>query len=119
MSKLSFTFEDLAPPDQADMKNIRPFQAGEHIINTDGTRSTERTMGINIAGEEVVVPSLWMTPSGPVDLSRNQEVLMHAVESFERRSKTKFPRFKTLEESDAFAKQRSSTGGAFSGNLNE
>ena len=121
MPKQAYTFEDLASPDQTDLKKVRPFLKGEYLINADGTRSTERTMGVNIGGEEILVPSLWMTPSGPVDLSRNQEVLMRTVDAFEKRSGTKFRRFKTPEESDAFAKQRHSIidAGNFPGQLNE
>ena len=102
----------MAPPDQVDMKKVRPFEGGESLDNGDGTRSTEVSVGLNIGGKEVLVPSLWMTPHGPVDLSRNHESMIRAVLEFERRSGKKFPRFNSPEELNEFAKQRSGRGGA-------
>ena len=107
-----FTREQMAPPDQVDMKKVRPFEGGEYLDNGDGTRSTEVSVGLNIGGKEALVPSLWMTPQGPVDLSRHEESIVRAVLEFERRSGKKFPRFNSPDELNAFAKQRSSRGGA-------
>lgn len=106
-----FTPNDFVPPDTVNLKKIRPFGEGEFVDNGDGTRSSERTMSFEIGGKEVLVPSLWMTDKGPVDLARNPNVLMRAVESFERRSKKKFPRFDDPRQATEFAKQRSDSGG--------
>lgn len=67
-------------------------------------------MSINIDGKEVLAPTLWMTRDGPVDLSRNPETLVRAIQEFERKSGKKFPRFDTPDEATDFAKKRSSAG---------
>ena len=103
---MPFTPDQLQAPDTINLKKVRPFNDDEVLDNQDGTRSTERTMSLNYEGKEVLVPSLWMTDKGPVDLSRNPEVLMRAVRSYEDRSKLKFPRFNTPDEATAFAKER-------------
>lgn len=115
MAEKSFTPEDLLPPDEVNIKKIRPFKKGEFIDNQDGTRSTERSMSLNIGGKEVLVPSLWMTPDGPVDLSRNPQSLMRVIGAFEKRSKKKFRRFDSPEEATEFSIKRSAKGGRGSG----
>ena len=105
-----YTRENFVPPDQVKLKTLRPFVKGEFLDNQDGSRSTERTMTFNISGNEVVVPSLWMTPDGPADLSRNPEVIIKAVIDYEGRTNKKFPRFKTIEEANKFAKERTMKG---------
>ena len=114
-----FTADDLVPPDQVDMKTIRPFREGEFIDNQDGTRSTERTMSFNVEGEEVVMPSLWMTPDGPVDLSRSPDAMIRSTMEFEKRSKKQFPRFQTPQEASSFSKKRSHEGGNSTGTLEQ
>ena len=112
-----FTAENLVAPDQVDVKTIRPFTQGEFLDNQDGTRSTERTMSFNVEGEEVVMPSLWMTPDGPVDLSRMPESMIRSTLEFEKRSGKKFPRFKTIQEADSFTAVRTNKGGISTGTL--
>jgi len=112
-----FTADNLVPPDQVNLKTIRPFKKGEFLDNQDGTRSTERTMSFNIEGEEVVMPSLWMTPDGPVDLSRSPEAMIRSVIEFEKRSKKRFPRFKTVQEADEFSINRTDRGAVSIGTL--
>ena len=112
-----FTPDNLIAPDQVNLKTLRPFKKGEFLDNQDGTRSTERTMTFNISGEEVVIPSLWMTPDGPVDLSKHPETMIRGALDYESRAKKKFPRFKTVKEADEFAKNRSGKGAVFTGSL--
>lgn len=112
-----FTAENLVPPDTVDLKTIRPFKKGEFLDNQDGTHSTERTTSFEFDGKEVVVPTLWMTPNGPVDLSRNPETIKRALIEHEKRTKKKFPRFKDRREADRFAIERSNRGAAFTGEL--
>lgn len=112
-----FTIENLVAPDQVDVKTIRPFVDGEFLDNQDGTQSTERTTSFNVGGEEVVMPSLWMTPDGPVDLSRMPESMIRSTLEFEKRSGKKFPRFKTIQEADEFTATRTTRGGISSGTL--
>ena len=112
-----FTPENLVAPDTVNLKTIRPFKKGEFLNNRDGTSSTERTTSFNVGGEEVLMPSLWMTPDGPVDLSRNPEIMIRAMMEFEKRSKKKFPRFKTPQEANEFSKNRSASGAISTGTL--
>jgi len=112
-----YTNENLVPPDNVNLKQIRPFGSGEYIANPDGSMSTERTMTFNIEGQEVLAPSLWMTPNGPVDLSRNPDTIVRAIIEYERRTGKKFPRFKTPEEAKQFAIGRSQSGGRGAGEL--
>lgn len=112
-----YTFNDFAPPDTVNLKKIRPFEEGERVDNGDGTFSTERSTNFNFNGEEVLVPSLWMTPDGPADLSRNPEVLIRAIQAYESRTKKKFPRFDDPQQAIEFSKQRSSMGGRGVGEL--
>ena len=110
-NKKEFTPEDFVSPDSVNLKTIRPFRPGEFVDNGDGSRSTERSMSFNIEGKEVLTPSLWMTPDGPVDLSRNPESLFRAALAFEKRTGKKFPRFNNPDEATRFSKERSSGGG--------
>lgn len=112
-----FTPDQLLPPDTVKVKKLRPFSPGEFLDNQDGSRSTERTITFNIGGKEVLVPSLWMTDEGPVDLSKNPETIVRAVRSFEERTGRRFPRFNSPKEAGAFAKSRSSKGAVFTGPL--
>ncbi len=113
----SFTAENLVPPDQVNLKTIRPFKKGEAFNNQDGTLSTERASSFNVGGEEVLMPTLWMTPDGPVDLRRNPETVVRAMMEFEKRSKKRFPRFKTPQEATEFSKNRSAGGAISTGTL--
>ena len=112
-----FTFEDLQPAETIDLKSVRPFMAGELFQNDDGSVSTEKLISVNIGGDEVVAPSLWMTANGPVDLSRRPQIIMRAILSFEQRSGKAFPRFESPEQATAFAKSRSNSGGVTRGPL--
>lgn len=117
MREGGFTAEDLVPPDEVDMRTIRPFRQGEFIDNQDGTHSTERTTSQEINGKEVVMPTLWMTPNGPVDLSRLPDSVRRSVIEFERRTNKQFPRFNSIEEANAFSKDRTKKGGISTGEL--
>ena len=112
-----FTPEQLVAPDNVNLKPIRPFKPGEFLNNQDGTRSTERSVSFNIEGREVLVPQLWMTPDGPVDLSRNPQTIIRALMAFEERTGKKFPRFDNPDEATAFSKQKSALGGRSPGFL--
>jgi hypothetical protein len=102
-----FFAHEMVPSDTINLKTVRPFGPGEVIDNEDGTFSTERGVSFNIDGKEVLVPSLWMTPDGPVDLSRNPEINIRAAMAFERRTGNKFPRFETLKQATEFSKLKS------------
>ena len=108
---------DMPHATDVNPKQLRPLVRGEFVENPDGSRSTERTMSFNIEGKEVLAPSLWMSPDGPVDLRQHPEILIRAIREFEMRTKKRFPRFDTPEEATEFAKGRSSGGAVFSGPL--
>ncbi len=110
-----FDTQQLVPADTVNLKTIRPFDPGEFLDNGDGTHSTERSVSFNIEGREVLAPSLWMTPAGPVDLSRNPESIVRAIRAFEERTGNRFPRFDTREEATEFSKRKSQAGGRSSG----
>lgn len=97
------------------MPKIRPLEQGEFRENEDGSRSTEITIGTVIGGEKVVIPSLWMTPDGPVEL--DEENATRAAMEFEAETGKRFPRFKDWKKADSFARARSQKGGVFSGPL--
>ena len=115
MAEKRFTPDQFLPSDEVPRK-LRPFQKGEFVDNLDGTRSTERTATITIGEEVLLVPSLWMSEKGPIDLFR-QPGLVRAVREFEMRTGKKFPRFSSEEEANEFARPRSSGGAVFSGPL--
>jgi len=112
-----FTLDNLVPPDEVDLKTLRPFKKGETFDNQDGTISTERTTSFNINGKETLIPSLWMTPNGPVDLRKHPETMIRAAIDFEKRSKVIFPRFNSVEEAEEFSKNRSQSGAVATGEL--
>lgn len=103
-----------APPEQPT--ELRPFGAGEKIVNEDGTISTERTETYQLPdGKWINVPSLWMSPKGPVDLAGDENAIMAALSDYEARSGKEFPRFSDLSSAETAARARSEKGGAQAG----
>jgi len=94
---------------------FRPLNADEFRDNGDGTHSTEILIGLNIDGMETVVPSLWMTPSGPQQFSA-EKAREHAI-AYMRRTGLQFPQFKNVEEAESFSQARTEMGGTASGPL--
>ena len=111
MAEKIFLPDQYQDPTAFDVKTVRPFNPGERIDNQDGTFSSEWTTSINIEGKEVLVPTIWMTSKGPVDLARHPESIVRAMREFESRGKKKFPRFNSREEAESYARERSRMGG--------
>lgn len=95
---------------------IRPFAPGEYIDNADGSISTERTVTIQDKnGNWVNVPSLWKDANGKtIDLGDDDEKIGRTLNLFETGGGKAFPRFKTVDEAEKAARERSESGGAFS-----
>ena len=93
----------------------RPLEVNEFQDNQDGTESTEILIGVKIDGYETVIPSLWMTPSGPKKL-RSSQAREQAIVYMKRTGK-QFPQFNSVSEAEAFAQERTQLGGIRSGEL--
>jgi hypothetical protein len=97
-------------------EGLRPFKPGEEIDNGDGTISTERTETYQLPdGTWVNVPSLWMSPTGPVDFAGDEESIIKNLQDFEKAGGQKFKRFGTVDDAVKAAKERSEKGGAGAG----
>jgi hypothetical protein len=83
---------------------LRPLGPGEYRQNPDGSISTEITASFNIDGRETVIPTLWMSPDGPVELSPDDAI--NAAQNYERQTGKQFPRFDSVAEADAFTRKR-------------
>lgn len=96
---------------------IRPFSHGERVNNADGGYSTEITVTVPAPGGGwMLVPSLWMTASGPLngrDDDQNQAIALR----YESMTGTHFPRFKNIEDAEKYAQQRTAGGGIAQGPL--
>jgi hypothetical protein len=99
------------------MADIRPLELGEFVENEDGTRSTERAFSVHVDGKEMLIPSLWMSATGPVDLADDPEAAKAAALRLEAETGKRFPRFKTPDDATRFSKARSSKGGVDLGPL--
>ena len=97
------------------LDDARPLVRGEFRDNKDGTRSTERLIGVQIDGRETLIPSIWMTPDGIVELGEKKA--REFALQYMKESGKKFPSFSTQEEAEQFAIGRSNSGGVFSGEL--
>jgi hypothetical protein len=97
---------------------LRPFNADERVNNPDGSYSTERTMTVQMPDGWGIVPSLWMSPRGPVDLSSMGENYLAAIaQGYEQSNGTAFPRFPDVQSAEDWAVNRSHGGGAGQGPL--
>ncbi len=95
---------------------MRPFQPGEKIQNSDGTYSTERTETYQLPdGKWVNAPSLWMAGDKPVDLAGNEGEIIKALDGFEKASGNRFRRFDSVAAAESAAQARSQDGGADAG----
>lgn len=100
----------------APRKTLRPFNPGEAVDNGDGSYSTERTVSAALPdGLWINAPSLWMSSEGPVNFGMNEDAIVETALAYERRTGTKFPRFKTVEEAIKASKSRSARGGVYTG----
>lgn len=98
--------------------SLRPFRPGEKIKNPDGSYSTERTITVeDNTGGYMLIPSLWMGPSGHIDLGDAQESARLLALKYEANTGKTFPRFTTIDEAEKYAVKRSTSGGAGSGDL--
>ena len=95
--------------------SMRPLRKGEFRKNKDGSHSTELLMTEKIDGKWTNIPSLWMRGDKIVELSPSRAV--SAARDYERRSKRRFPRFRSLSTAIGSAQARSSAGGISSGSL--
>lgn len=95
--------------------DLRPFEPGEKVDNEDGTYSTERTVTVPIGDQWFNVPSLWMGPDGPVQLSEDQA--LDTAERYMKEKRVTFPAFRSVDEAVAAAKTRSKNGGASQGSI--
>ena len=95
---------------------LRPFDASQDKprSNPDGSYSTEITRTVETPEGWAVVPSLWFGgEGGPRDFgAMSDDQLSALAQRYEKTSKQKFPRYKSLDEADAFATERSKQGGA-------
>jgi hypothetical protein len=95
---------------------LRPFDASQDKprSNPDGSYSTEITRTVETPEGWAVVPSLWFGgEGGPRDFGgMNDDQLSALAQRYEKASKQRFPRYKSLDEADAFATERSREGGA-------
>jgi hypothetical protein len=100
-------------PSQAT-PSLRPFRPGERRPNPDGSYSTEVSTTWQLPdGQWVNVPSLWMGRDGPIQFPANDEKnILGAMRDYESRSGAPVPRFASLQEAEAAARQRSADGGA-------
>jgi len=106
-----------------DEAGLRPLEKGEFVDNDDDSRSTERKMVYEMDGEHIVIPSLWMSANGPLDLRMPSEgglgmdrfAPLRAALQYEKRTGRKFPRFKTAKEAEEFEHTR--RGGTDAGPL--
>lgn len=92
-------------------QTARPFRSGEFIENEDGTRSTERTVTLQIGEEWINAPSLWMTPDGPVEVT-DEDALSRLMRFYEERTGALFQRFGDRASAIDAARARSDRGGA-------
>jgi hypothetical protein len=98
------------------MPQIRPFIPTEFRKNPDGTVSSEILITVqDPLGRWVNIPSLWMMPSGPVQLP--EHLSARTAFDYEQRTHTQFPRFSKLTEAIDAARARSKAGGASTGSL--
>ena len=86
-----FTPDQFVPASKVDLTKLRPLKKGEFVDNLDGTRSTERTASFNIGGKEVLAPSIWMSPDGPVDLFKSPDLLAKVIKALKPGAKQSFP----------------------------
>lgn len=98
-------------------QQLRPFRPGETRPNADGSYSTEITTTWQLpSGEWVNVPSLWMGPNGPQQFKpEDEQGILGAMQSFEAQNGPTFQRYRSVQEAEQAAKQRSSAGGAGAG----
>lgn len=107
----------VAPQGAQQASGLRPFRAGETRPNADGSYSTEITTTWQLpSGEWVNVPSLWMGPNGPQQFKpEDEQGILGAMQSFEAQNGQTFQRYRSAQEAEQAAKQRSSAGGAGAG----
>lgn len=98
-------------------KGLRPLEPSEFRKNKDGSISTELLVDYEIDGQHVVLPSLWMSQRGPVDLTGDDDAIINSAREYERRTGRKFPRFATSEGAQGFASARTQSGGVAIGPL--
>jgi hypothetical protein len=106
-----------AAPEKARQPALRPLEKGEFILGPNNEKMTEFTQTFRVGKDFVVVPSIFMGPEGPVNLSEDPDAILRVVQEFEAVTGKKFPRLKTDKDASAFARKRSDAGGAFSGPL--
>lgn len=108
---------NVAPQGAQQASGLRPFRAGETRPNADGSYSTEITTTWQLpSGEWVNVPSLWMGPNGPQQFKpEDEQGILGAMQSFEAQNGPTFQRYRSAQEAEQAAKQRSSAGGAGAG----
>ena len=100
---------------QQNVLGLRPLEPGEFRKNQDGSQSTELSRHMPLPdGTWIMVPSLWMGPSGPVEIGDEDALLRLALE-YERETGRTFPRWATKEEALSDPGYRSRQGGIAAG----
>jgi hypothetical protein len=118
MSNMPFGFAPSEPMKQTKQPPLRPFRPGEQITNPDGSYSTEVTTTVEDGrGGWMVIPQLWMSPNGVVDLRDKPDLAASTAIHLRDNFGLQFPSFKTVSEADMFARQRSDMGGAGQGSI--
>lgn len=96
---------------------LRPFQPGERRNNSDGSYSTEISTTWQLPdGSWANIPSLWMGPNGPQQFNADDEDgILSAAMQYESQNGPTFQRYRSAQEAETAARQRSSAGGAGAG----
>lgn len=95
---------------------LRPLELGEIRASEAGPPNSELAISVEVDGQEMVLPTLWMGPAGVVEFPDTDSALQAAL-NYEGRTGKRFPRFDTVEEATAFSEGRSARGGVSTGPL--
>ena len=85
----------------------RGLNPGESILNPDGTRSSERTISVGFDDGVHVIPTIIIDEEGFLVKVSNED----AIELFRQGKNPSRGIFKSVEEANEFAGQRSASGG--------
>lgn len=101
------------PQGKSGVSEVRPFKPGERVENPDGSYSTERSITVGIDGQYMNIPTLWMAPDGPKEMSEKEAVA--AAKKFMKDTGQRFPAFPSVDQAVNAAQKRSNAGGAGQG----
>jgi len=104
------------------MADLIPFDPRVHkpIKLPDGSIMSERTVTEYVdggSGQVWNIPTVWFDTRTNKGVEVDVDRAMGLAHEYERQTKNKFPRFKTIEDAVSSAQQRSQSGGATQGSL--